>query len=109
MFAKSHRFSFLSPYPRYTFSTEYFTLRYQRNEDSYKVAVIVGKKVSKKAVIRNRLKRRLREILKNYLSDDIQFSLVLYLKKPIDTATNQEIHNSLEQAFSKIGIIKRTI
>ncbi|MBI2551381.1 ribonuclease P protein component [Candidatus Uhrbacteria bacterium] len=41
-----------------------FSLRFIRAEDTVKFAVIVGKKVDKRAVIRNGIRRRIREALR---------------------------------------------
>jgi ribonuclease P protein component len=46
------------------------TLRYVRNDrqTSYRVAVVVSRKVSKSAVVRNRIRRRLYEIVRKHAS-----------------------------------------
>lgn len=47
-----------------------FPLR-EYNRSDIKIAVVVGKKVSKKAVQRNRLKRQTREIIKQVLKESL--------------------------------------
>jgi len=45
-------------------------LKYRINQrDETRVAVIVGKRISKKAVVRNRIRRRIREIVRHNLDD----------------------------------------
>jgi len=46
----------------------YFLIYYLKNENQKKFAVLVKKDYSKKAVIRNKIKRRIFEILRNNLN-----------------------------------------
>ena len=46
---------------------EYVSLRYaDSRKPDYRLAVVVSKKVSKSAVVRNRIRRRIYEIVRNY-------------------------------------------
>ena len=49
-----------------TVKTDFFTLRHAANKrrDSYRLAIVVAKKVDKRAVARNRIRRRLYELFR---------------------------------------------
>jgi len=69
--------------------------------------IVVGLKVSKKAPERNKIKRRIREIIRKNLNDiksghDI---MVLVLKPAVD-ADYSDIENSLIKAFKKVKLFK---
>lgn len=58
----------------------------------------IGTKISKKAVIRNRLKRQLREIVRKNLSDvKPGFDVIIIAKPEIINKNYQEIKNDLER------------
>lgn len=70
--------------------------------DNFQVAVIVPKAHSKKAYVRNRLRRRLYNSLRNVmraLPTQPTGSLILSLNKPIDDLTHQEIEAVLNRLF----------
>lgn len=75
------------------------SLRYIRNErtGTYRVAVVVSRKVSKSAVVRNRIRRRIYEIVRKY-ADNIQgpYDLVftVYSEKAADMS-----HATLQRAL----------
>lgn len=60
---------------------EYISLRYaQSRREDYRLAVVVSKKVSKSAVVRNRIRRRVYEIVRLYMQEQAQphqFDLVI--------------------------------
>lgn len=70
MLAQSHRFHGLSALrPLYKGGRivrgRSLSMRYQlRKDDSYRAAVVVSKKVHKSAVVRNRIRRRIYEVLR---------------------------------------------
>ncbi len=55
-----------------------FSLKYIRHSkgDYYRCAVVVSKKVSKSAVVRNRIRRRLYELFRLYLDEQTPFDVV---------------------------------
>ncbi len=61
------------------------------------VVVIVSKKVLKKAVDRNKLKRRLREIFK-----DSPTKGIIYTKKGIGDLTYKELKTESEEILNKL-------
>lgn len=89
-----------------TIRGQFFSLKYIINpkRERYRLAVIVSRKVSKSAVIRNRIRRRLYEIfrhLENKISGSYDIALVVYSENmanmPADQL-NQEVKNLLKQA-----------
>lgn len=62
----------------------YFSLRMsssQNNEQAYRLAVVVSKKIANSAVVRNRIRRRAYEIVRTKLSlEDRSLDMVLYAK-----------------------------
>lgn len=104
MFNKRQRFSFKKGVPKRVFTSPFFVLRYQRKvlpEAHY--SVVVGKRVDKKAVIRNRVKRQLmknlEELFENKSSD---LDIVIYGRKGILNATSKESLGELKKALEQI-------
>lgn len=66
-------------------SGRYWTGEYTRlilartDDDQVRIAIVVSKKVSKLAVVRNKLRRRINAILKNIISDlgNVSFDLIV--------------------------------
>ena len=72
----------------------------------YHIGIIVGKKtVSKLAVKRNLIKRRLRAILNQHLRkyDLSEYDFVLTARKDIITTTYQELETEIQKALSSIS------
>jgi len=60
------------------FKTSFFNVKFLKTNEDFKITVVVSKKISKKAVERNRIKRILRASIQNFLNkkkDDEKFSL----------------------------------
>lgn len=68
-----------------------------------KATVVVSSKIQKTAVGRNRLKRRLRAILKPLLPRIKSKSVVVFARKEAVLATCVQLRTDLETLFSKIG------
>ena len=69
--------------------------------------IIVSKKIAKKAVIRNKIKRRIREILRNRIKEiDRGYDVVIIPSKEIVDKNYQEIKISLERGLKKIKILE---
>ena len=73
----------------------------KNNLNNNQFGIIVSTKISKKAVIRNKIKRQLREIIKQ---TDIRpgFDIVIVTKLEIINKNYQEIKNELEDLFKNI-------
>jgi ribonuclease P protein component len=82
-----------------TLSDKFLFLKVKKNDlQVSRFGLIIGKKISNKAVIRNRLKRQLREIIKNNLFNiKPGFDIVVITKSEIINKNYQEIKNDLEK------------
>jgi ribonuclease P protein component len=79
-------------------NTEYLSFR--PDDRLGKIVIIIGKKVIKLAVYRNKLKRRLREILRVH---NVKYcSGIIYAKKGIEKLTYKELEKEI------LSLIKST-
>ena len=77
----------------------------QNNLRTNRFAFAVGIKISKKAVARNKIKRELREIIKeNILKLKTGFDFLIIAKPQIIKKKYQEIKKEIEGLFKKIKI-----
>ena len=77
--------------------------------NNFKLAITVSKKVSKKSVIRNRIRRILQEyFLKNFRKDynHIPYWVLVNLKGGTFNNYETELLNEFQTLFSKTGLIK---
>lgn len=106
MFAKANRFSFNNGIPKKMFQAPFFVLRYDyESKKGLECAVVVGKKVSKKAAERNRLKRKIISLIKPELSSDKNLRIVMYAKKGASEEKFEEFEKSLRKAFAELKLI----
>jgi len=81
MFAKKNRFTFKTRLPRNTIQSESFSIRFERNDiEKLQVAVVVSKKVDKRATVRNRIKRLILEAVQKNIDTNQGLTLVFYAK-----------------------------
>ncbi len=81
----------------------YFSLSVSRSATGFKCACVVSKKVSKSAVVRNRVKRLCREIVRTTVShDEKAVSLIFYAKKEAATADFPAIKADIESLLKSI-------
>ena len=107
MFARQNRFSFRKGVPKKIFSNSFLLIRYDRSTNpKFECAVVVGKKVDTRAVVRNSVKRMLVSIIKELIDTDTQYIIVMYAKKPILLMKREEIKEQMTNVFATIGIIK---
>lgn len=97
MFAKKNRYSFRDALPKNILNSRSFNVRYGKNDGELKVAVVVSKKVDKRAVVRNKIKRAILEAVRKNLGMDIGLTLVFYAKRQAVESSNldQEIETAL--------------
>lgn len=71
-----------------------------------KIAVVVGTKISKRAVVRNRLKRRTREVLR-LLTPRLQsgFDVVAFPRMPVDEVSFEELQKIITDLFIKARLL----
>lgn len=73
-----------------------------QGETTTKFACVVSKKVSPKAVERNRIKRRCREAARAFMSDDSPRALVFVAKRTARDATSGDLTRDIESLLKKI-------
>lgn len=101
MFSKKQRFTFGRQLPKNIFQSKSFTLRYGENEVGLKVGVVVSKKVDKRAVARNKIKRLITEAVRVNIKIERPLNLVFYAKK--EAVDNSNIGSEVEKVMSEIS------
>lgn len=86
----------------------FILLGIKKNDLNYsRFGIIVSKKIAKKAVVRNKIKRKIREILRNRIKEiDRGYDVVIIPSKEIVDKNYQEIKISLERGLKKIKILE---
>lgn len=89
-------------------SSESFNLNYGKNRTEVtRVGIVVGKKFSKKATERNRVKRVFREAI-NELYKDLKtgMDIVVFVKTNKSEIKLEKIKKELFESFKKVGFLK---
>lgn len=103
MLKKTQRFSFKKGFPKSKLISPLFVVRFQKSE-SPTYAVVVSKSVSKKAVVRNSIKRRFTKELQDILSESTNsFDLLFFLRKNFQEYNKSGIINELHFMLKKIN------
>jgi len=80
----------------------------KNNLEISRFGFVVSKKISNKATIRNKVKRRLREILRIYLPKiKLGYDLIFFTRKGIEEKKFQEIKEKVEYLLTKAKIFYR--
>lgn len=86
--------------------TDFFILRHLNNKrrSDLRLAIIVSKKVDKRAVVRNRIRRRLYELFRvRFLSHDLNADLaVIVLKSELADLPAPQLNKIFEPIFEKL-------
>jgi ribonuclease P protein component len=92
------------------FATGY-VLKYAQNELDYsRFGIIVGLKVAKKAVVRNRIKRKIRGMLEACHSKIRPgFEIVIICTNKLIEFKNEPLNNELMLLFKKSGLYKNNV
>lgn len=114
MISRSHRFhgrgSLKIVYARgETIRAGQLALRYFKNErrKSYRAAVIVSRKVSKSAVVRNRIRRRIYEIirlLEPKMTANYDLVITVY-SESLAAEDSEKLNKIVEEVLTKAGAI----
>ena len=86
----------------------YFTLLYAPTKDSgiLRFGFIASTKFDKRAVVRNRARRILREAVREHLPQiKLGYDLVLIARREVKEASSAEVSASLNQILSKISLL----
>lgn len=100
MLAKQNRFSFKNKLPKQILNSQSFSVRYDQNDEGLKVAVVVSKKVDKRAVVRNRIKRVILESVRKKLDMNTNLNIVFYAKK--QSAENSSLGKEVQDTINKV-------
>ena len=72
---------------------------------SYRLAIVVSKKVNKSAVTRNRIRRRLYEVCRSYLPDDLAYDLVVTVfHEQVATMPDEELKRLMRAQLKQAGL-----
>src|ERR1019366_9050788 len=87
----------------------YLTLKYNPNprRSSFRVAVVVSRKVDKSAVARNRIRRRLYESIRLHQADIIEpYDLVFTVFSPqLETSSVEELQEVVNELLQDSGVL----
>ncbi|MFH1030642.1 MAG: ribonuclease P protein component [bacterium] len=94
-----------------SFYTKILGIKYIENTLNIpRFGILVSTKISKKAVIRNKIKRRLREILR--LHENLikpGYDIVVLTRAPVTECDYGEIEKNMEYAIRKAGLLRKII
>lgn len=77
----------------------------KNNKDSCRFGIIVSKKISKKAVVRNKIKRQIREIIRKnipFIINQEQLDLIIIAKKEITEKSFTQIEEDINQTLKNV-------
>lgn len=102
MFEKRLRFPFKKGMPKTSVNSPQFLLKYgQNNLNHSRFAVIVSKKIDKKATGRNKIKRRVVSVIKKVWKKELPFDFIFIVRKEIASDV-QAIENELKKILLQI-------
>lgn len=86
---------------------KYFLVKIlKNNQGQNRYSIIISTKVSKKAVERNKIKRRIKSIfLKLEKKLELGYDVIVVCKKEILDIEYKEINNRMEKIFSKLKLL----
>ncbi len=87
------------------FGGKLFSVAYlnKKNKDESRFGFIVAKKISTASVVRNRIKRVLREIIrKKFLGEKAGYDFVIIAKSAIIKKRSREIESELKKGFEEL-------
>lgn len=104
MLKKRYRFSFQEGVPKKITASPLFVLRYQKNDaGELRLAIVVSKKVDKRATKRNELKRVIKSVIEDSVDLNSSVSMVFYLKKAAAEVEQDTLKNEVRKT---LGVIK---
>ncbi len=100
-FAKTYRLGKSIRTPNFTIKA------LQVKESTIKLGIVVPKKVSKKAVVRNRARRRVREIIRKNISLAIPgFFVIVNIYTDLSEINHTNLEKSLIQSLQSLKVFK---
>lgn len=87
----------------YLFKNQYLVFKYEKTNGPSQFAVSVSKKIDKKAVKRNRLKRQIYEAVRTNLTKlKESFIVVIIARPPCQKATFKDLNESIQTFFNTL-------
>lgn len=78
-------------------------------QGSSRLAVVVGKKVSKKAVVRNRIRRRVKGMMEPLLTSlSPTYDIVVYIREDVSANKAGDLRAQLARCLERAGVIDAT-
>lgn len=75
--------------------------------DTYRIAVVVSKKLSKSAVVRNRIRRRVYAVVQGMVAADMAYDLVFTATSPqLAVVSEKELNKTIFQLLQMSGVGK---
>lgn len=101
MLKKKYRLSDFKKLKSKTINSPLFTLRYlESGEKVSKFAFVISKKIDKRAVVRNKIKRQISKALEGILEKITRgYTFIFIVKKEILTKSQEEISGETERIF----------
>ena len=100
-----HIFTDIYKSGRRTF-TPHITLYFKKTDGFSRFACVISQKVSKKAVLRNKLRRRTYAIIKNHLSGIKEgYAIILVFKKGATDLTYSQLEGFVLEIFKKAKLL----
>lgn len=86
-----------------------FSLKYDHNRQGHpRIGVVASTKVSKKAVVRNRLRRQIYSQMREILPEiNSGFDIIILVRTSAIGQNGNDLGQELRQAFSKAGLLKK--
>ena len=113
MLAKEHRLKKKKDFERVfkkgkLLAKDFLILRVAKNNLKItRVGLVVSQKVSKKAVLRNKVKRKIREAVRNNIKKiNLGYDLIFFTKKGIERKSFLEIKKTVESLFAQAKLFK---
>lgn len=90
------------------FKSKFLFLKLKRNNlEISRFGFVIGKTISKKSTVRNRIKRRLRDIIeRNLVKIKSGFDVIIGVNTKIVEKNYQEIKEELEELLKKAEVLK---
>ena len=92
-----------------TVQNSFFFIYYlETHKKNSRFAIVVSSKVSLKAVIRNKIRRRIREIVGKFLTRiNLGVDIIILVKPKVKDQKFLELEDSLVEIFEKANVFKR--
>lgn len=89
---------------RFIYSDNLKYLYLNKVKDQYRCAVVVSKKVHKSAVVRNRIRRRIYEVIRLNAPTDYEYDIVIVVKNPaLANTPSQKLNDEVLKLLKKTG------